>query len=170
MKRLIYRKKLDTAYFVRDPKVIDRPIPSRQIDIEHNDDETPDVAKRRLKYKIDRGEYNFFDAVYARKVWDLFEAEGTSVPPKIVYRWYNEVLSPCLEKTKEQFTEKFYLEELLQQLSDDDKISYAKEIYNHLFKDLRKRATREPLLELPKFILKEIEKDHSLEMSYQGLL
>ena len=89
---------------------------------------------------------------------------------KIVYRWYNEVLSPCLEKTKEQFTEKFYLEELLQQLSDDDKISYAKEIYNHLFKDLRKRATREPLLELPKFILKEIEKDHSLEMSYQGLL
>ena len=128
-----------------------------KVDIEQNDNETPDVAKRRLKYKIDRGEYKFFDAVYARKVWDLFGAEEAGVPFEIVCKWYKEVLSPFLEKTKEQFAEKYCIEELMQQLSDDDKISFYAEIYDHLFGDLRKRAADEPLLELPKFILKEIE-------------
>ena len=157
MKRPIYRRKIDTAYFVREPEVVDKIIPSRKVDIEQNDNETPDVAKRRLKYKIDRGEYNFFDAVYARKVWDLFDPEVTGVPPGLVCKWYKEVLSPFLEKTKEQFAEKYCLEELLQQLSDDDKISYSTEIYDHLFRDIRQRAADEPLLELPNFILKEIE-------------
>ena len=157
MKRPIYRKKIDTAYFVREPEVADKVMSSRKVDIEQTDNETPDVAKRRLKYKIDRGEYNFFNAVYARKVWDLFDSEVTGVPPEIVCKWYKELLSPFLEQTKEQFAETYCLEELLQQLSDDDKIAFCKEIYDHLFRDLRKRAADEPLLELPKFILKEIE-------------
>ena len=157
MKRPINRRKIDTAYFVREPEVVDKIIPSRKVDIEQNNNETPDVAKRRLKYKIDRGEYNFFDAVYARKVWDLFDAEATGVPTGIVCKWYKEVLSLFLEKTKEQFADKYCLEELLQQLSGDDKISYSTEIYDHLFRDIRQRAADEPLLELPKFILKEIE-------------
>ena len=79
------------------------------------------------------------------------------MPPEIVCKWYTEVLSPFLEKAKEQFAEKYCIEELMQQLSDDDKISFYAEIYDHLFGDLRKRAADEPLLELPKFILKEIE-------------
>ena len=157
MKRPIYRKKIDTAYFVREPEVADKVISSRKVGIEQNNNETPDVAKRRLKYKIDRGEYKFFDAVYARKVWDLFGAEEAGVPPEIVCKWYKEVLSPFLEKAKEQFAEKYCIEELMQQLSDDDKISFYTEISDHLFRDLRQRAAYDPLLELPKFISKEIE-------------
>ena len=78
------------------------------------------------------------------------------VPAEIVERWHKDVLSNFLKEIKEQFVEKFQLESLLQELSDEDRISYSKEICDYLFRDVKKRAASEPLLELPKFILDEI--------------
>ena len=45
---------------------------------------------------------------------------------------------------------------LVQELSDEDRILYSEEICDSLSKDVIKRAGSEPLLELPKFILDEI--------------
>ena len=66
------------------------------------------------------------------------------------------MLSNLLKKIKEHFVEKFQVESLFQDLSDEDRILYSEEICNYLSKDVIKRAASEPLLELPKFILDEI--------------
>ena len=76
MKKQIHRETKNRAYFVREPEVAFTKILTSQLDIKHIFNESPDVAKRRLKYKIDRGEYDYFDAVYARKVWDHFMSAG----------------------------------------------------------------------------------------------
>ena len=79
------------------------------------------------------------------------------VPPEIVERWHRDVLSNLLKKIKEHFVEKFQVESLFQDLSDEDRILYSEEICDYLSKDVIKRAASEPLLELPKFILDEID-------------
>ena len=81
----------------------------------------------------------------------------TFVPPEIVERWHRDVLSNLLKKIKEHFVEKFQVESLFQDLSDEDRILYSEEICDYLSKDVIKRAASEPLLELPKFILDEID-------------
>ena len=156
MKKQMHREKKSGAYFVREPQLALTNILSSQLGIEHSINESPDVWKRRLKYKIDRGEYEYFNAVYARKVWDHFMSAEKLVPAEIVERWHKDVLSNFLKEIKEQFVEKFQLESLLQELSDEDRILYSKEICDYLFRDVKKRAASEPLLELPKFILDEI--------------
>ena len=157
MKKQIHRETKNEAYFVREPEVAFTKILTSQLDIKHIVNESPDVAKRRLKYKIDRGEYDYFNAVYARKVWDHFISAERFVPPEIVERWHRDVLSNFLKKIKEQFVEKFQVESLFQELSDEDRILYSEEICDYLSKDVIKRAASEPLLELPKFILDEID-------------
>jgi len=157
MKKQIHRETKNGAYFVREPEVAVTKILTSQLDIKHIFNESPDVAKRRLKYKIDRGEYDYFDAVYARKVWDHFMSAERFVPPEIVERWHRDVLSNLLKKIKEHFVEKFQVESLFQDLSDEDRILYSEEICDYLSKDVIKRAASEPLLELPKFILDEID-------------
>ena len=157
MKKQIHRETKNEAYFVREPEVATTKILTSQLDIKHIVNESPDVAKRRLKYKIDRGEYDYFNAVYARKVWDHFISAERFVPPEIVERWHRDVLSNSLKKIKEQFVEKFQVESLFQELSDEDRILYSEEICDYLSKDVIKRAASEPLLELPKFILDEID-------------
>ena len=67
------------------------------------------------------------------------------------------MLSNLLKKIKEHFVEKFQVESLFQDLSDEDRILYSEEICDYLSKDVIKRAASEPLLELPKFILDEID-------------
>ena len=156
MKKRIHRETKNGAYFVTEPEVAFTKTLTSQSDIKHILNESPDVAKRRLKYKIDRGEYDYFDAVYARKVWDHFMSTERFVPPEIVERWYRDVLSNLLKKIKEHFVEKFQVESLFQDLSDEDRILYSEEICDYLSKDVIKRAASEPLLELPKFILDEI--------------
>jgi len=156
MKKQIHREIKNGAYFVREPEVALTNILSGQLDIKHIVNESPDVAQRRLKYKIDRGEYDYFNAVYARKVWDHFMSAERFVPPEIVERWHRDVLSHFLKKIKEQFVEKFQVESLFQELSGEDRILYSEEICDYLSKDVIKRAASEPLLELPKFILDEI--------------
>ena len=156
MKKQIHRETKNGAYFVREPEVALTNILTSQLDIKYIVDEPPDVAQRRLKYKIDRGEYDYFNAVYARKVWDHFMSAERFVPPEIVERWHRDVLSNFLKKIKEQFVEKFQVESLFQELSDEDRILYSEEICDYLSKDIIKRAASEPLLELPKFILDEI--------------
>ena len=156
MKKQIHRETKNEAYFVREPEVAFTKILTSQLDIKHIFNESPDVAKRRLKYKIDRGEYDYFDAVYARKVWDNFMSAERFVPPEIVERWHRDVLSNLLKKIKENFVEKFQVESLFQDLSDEDRVLYSEEICDYLSKDVTKRAASEPLLELPKFILDEI--------------
>lgn len=145
------------AYFVREPEVGLTNISLGLLDIEHIINEPPDVAKRRLKYKIDRGEYDYSNAVYARRVWDHFISAEKFVPAEIIERWHKDVLSFFLKKIKEQFVEKFQVDSLFQELSDEDRISYSKEICDYLSSDVKKRAANEPLLELPKFILDEID-------------
>jgi hypothetical protein len=157
MKKQIHRETKHGAYFVREPEVAFTKILTSQLDIKHIFNESPDVAKRRLKYKIDRGEYDYFDAVYARKVWDHFMSAERFVPAEIVERWHRDVLSNLLKKIKEHFVEKFQVESLFQDLSDEDRILYSEEICDYLSKDVIKRAASEPLLELPKFILDEID-------------
>ena len=157
MKKQIHRETKNEAYFVREPEVAFTKILTSELDIKHIFNESPDVARRRLKYKIDRGEYNYFDVVYARKVWDHFMSAERFVPPEIVERWHRDVLSNFLKKIKEQFVEKFQVESLFQELSDEDRILYSEEICDYLSKDVIKRAASEPLLELPKFILDEID-------------
>ena len=156
MKKQIHRETKIGAYFVTEPEVAFTKNLTSQLDIKHILNESPDVAKRRLKYKIDRGEYDYFDAVYARKVWDHFMSAERFVPPEIVERWHRDVLSNLLKKIKEHFVEKFQVESLFQDLSDEDRILYSEEICDYLSKDVIKRAASEPLLELPKFILDEI--------------
>ena len=156
MKKQIRREIKSGAYFVREPEVGLTNISLGQFDIEHIINEPPDVAKRRLKYKIDRGEYDYSNAVYARKVWDHFILLEKFVPAEIIERWHKDVLSYFLKKIKEQFVEKFQVESLFQELSDEDRISYSKEICDYLSRDVKKRAANDPLLELPKFILDEI--------------
>ena len=160
MKKQIHREIKSEAYFVREPEVRLTNISSSQLDFEHTINELPDVAKRRLKYKIDRGEYNYSNAVYARKVWDHFISAEKFIPAEIIERWHKDVLSNFLKKMKEQFMEKFQVESLFQELSDEDRISYSKEICDYLSRDVKKRAANEPLLELPKFILDEINTIH----------
>ena len=58
MKKQIHRETKHGAYFVREPEVAFTKILTSQLDIKHIFNESPDVAKRRLKYKIDRGEYD----------------------------------------------------------------------------------------------------------------
>ena len=156
MKKQIHREIKSGAYFVREPEVDSTSISLGQLDIEHIINEPLDVAKRRLKYKIDRGEYDYSNAVYARKVWDHFISSEKFVPAEIIERWHKDVLSYFLKKIKEQFVEKFQVESLFQELSDEDRISYSKEICDYLSRDVKKRAANDPLLELPKFILDEI--------------
>ena len=79
------------------------------------------------------------------------------VPAEIMERWHTQVLSNFLEKTKEQFVEKFQVESLLQDLSGEERVSYTKELYEYLYRDVKKRAASKPLFELPKFVLDEIE-------------
>jgi len=157
MKKQIHRDIKRAAYFVREHEVALTEPSSSRIDSEHITNEPLDVATRRLRYKIDRGEYDYFNVVYARKVWDHLIAAKKCVPVEIVERWYTDVLSNFLEKTQEQFVEKFHVESLIQELSGEDRISYIKELYDYLCRDVRKRAASEPLLELPKFVLDEIE-------------
>ena len=157
MKKQIHREINSGAYFVMEPEIVPTETLLSQPEIEHITNEPLDVAKRRLKYKIDRGEYDYFNVVYARKVWDHLIAAKKCVPVEIVERWYTDVLSNFLEKTQEQFVEKFHVESLIQELSGDDRISYIKELYDYLCRDVKKRAASEPLLELPKFVVDEIE-------------
>ena len=157
MKKPIFTGIPSGAYFVKEPKIVlNKPL-SNQLDIEHIIDEPLDVVKRRLKYKIDRGEYDYLNVVYARKVWDHFRSVKKCVPAEIMERWHTQVLSNFLEKTKEQFVEKFQVESLLQDLSGEERVSYTKELYEYLYRDVKKRAASKPLFELPKFVLDEIE-------------
>ena len=157
MKKQIHRETKNGAYFVREPEIAFTNTLTSQADIKHVVNESPDVAKRRLKYKIDRGEYDFSAAVYAKKILDYFETGERLVPQKLVNKWIVDVVLPLFEKTKEQFTEKFFLEALTQNLSDYEKESFSKEINDYLLNDLEKRSTNEPLLELPKFVLNAID-------------
>lgn len=157
MKKQISTEIPSGAYFVKEPKIaLYKPL-SNQLDIEHITSEPLDVASRRLKYKIDRGEYDYINVVYARKVWDHFRSAKKCVPAEIMERWHTHVLSNFLETTKEQFVEKFHVERLFQDLSGEEKVSYTKELYEYLYRDVKKRAASEPLLELPKFVLDEIK-------------
>tara|TARA_B100001121_G_C18568056_1_gene563664 strand:- start:205 stop:711 length:507 start_codon:yes stop_codon:yes gene_type:complete len=157
MKKQIHRAVKNRAYFVREPEVALTDISRSQLDVEHIFNESPDVAKRRLKYKIDRGEYDFSAAVYAKKVLYCFETGESLVPQKLVNKWIVDVVFPLFEKTKEQFTVKFSLEALTQNLSDYEKESFLKEIDDYLLNDLEKRSTNEPLPELPKFVSNAID-------------
>ena len=168
MKKQIHKETKSGAYFVREPEVAFTKILTSQLDIKHIFNESPDVAKRRLKYKIDRGEYDFSAAVYAKKILDYFEIGERLVPQKLVNKWIVDVVFPLFEKTKEQFTEKFFLEALTQNLSDCEKESFSKEINDYLLNDLEKRSTNEPLLELPKFVLNAID-EYEMESNRPGL-
>ena len=157
MKKQIHREINSEAYFVIEPETAPTETLSSQLDIKHITNEPLDVAKRRLKYKIDRGEYDYFNVVYARKVWDNLIAAKKCVPVEIMERWHTDVLSNFLEKTQEQFLEKFHVEILIRELSGEDRILYIKELYDYLCSDVTRRAASEPLLELPKFVVDEIE-------------
>ena len=157
MRKVLHQNTQVSAYFVREPKLISPINVSREFNTQQSADETPHAARRRLKYKIDRGEYDYSNAVYARKIWDYFVKAEKCVPSKIIERWHKDVLTNFLEKTKQQFIEKFQLESLLQELSNEDGVLYSTEICDYLFRDIKKRAASEPLLELPKFILDEIK-------------
>ena len=162
MKKQIHRETKNGAYFVREPEVAFTKILTSQLDIKHIFNESPDVAKRRLKYKIDRGEYDFSAAVYAKKVLIYFETGESLVPQKLVDRWITDVVFPLFEQTNKRFTEKYSVEALTQKLSDCERRSFAKEIDDYLLNDLERRSTIEPLAELPKFVLSAID-EYELE-------
>ena len=157
MKEPSRRTTKETAYFVRDVEVLGPVKLWDSTDDEINIDEPLDVAKRRLQYKINRGEYDFSAAVYAKKVLNCLGSGKRDVPQKLVDRWVSDVVSPLIEKTKENFAEKFSLEELTQNLPDCDKRSFLQEINGYLLNDLERRATAEFLPELPNFVINAIE-------------
>lgn len=157
-----------TAYFVRDVEVLDPVRLWDSTDVEINIDESLDVAKRRLQYKIKRGEYDFSAAVYAKKVLDCFGSGKRAVPQKLVDRWVSDVVSPLIEKTKENFAEKFSLEKLTRNLPDCEKRSFSQEINGYLLNDLERRAKAESLLELPKFVMNAIEECDAEKQTYES--
>ena len=78
---------------MKEPKIVlNKPL-SNQLDIEHITDEPLDVVKRRLKYKIDRGEYDYLNVVYARKVWDHFRSVKKMCLPRL---WKDGIRRCCL--------------------------------------------------------------------------
>ena len=160
MKERSRRTTKKTAYFVRDVEVLDPVNLWDSTDVKVNIDEPLDVAKRRLQYKINRGEYDFSAAVYAKKVLDCFGSCKRVVPQKLIDRCINDVVFPLIEKTKENFAEKFSLEKLTQNLPDCEKRSFSQEINGYLLNDLERRATAESLPELPKFVMNAIEECH----------
>ena len=68
------------AYFVKGPEISSKDFVLAVTDNEVSRKEAPNIAERRLKYKIDRGEYNYADATFARKVWYLLNDKNSAVP------------------------------------------------------------------------------------------
>lgn len=157
MKKRISWNTKNKAYFVKGPEISSIDSVLAVTDNEVSRQEDPDIAKKRLKYKIDRGEYNHADATFARKVWYLLNDKNSAVPLEISQRWYEEILVVFEEKTGREFFEKFKLHDVFWSLSKDEKVQCYNDLKTYLENDLKKRAQADPLKELPTFLSKQIE-------------
>ena len=152
MKRRLSWDTKSRAYFVKDPEVVDTSLPIMPIKNEPIRDESPDITERRLKYKIDRGEYYFADAIYARKVWNLMNEINPKVQPEVRKRWYEEILVVFEEKAAILFAEKYKLREIFRVLPETERCQRCKYLNEYLMRDIKKRALTEPLKSLPIFL------------------
>ena len=152
MKRRLSWNTKSRAYFVKDPEVVDTSLPIIPIKKEPMRDEPPDIAERRLKYKIDRGEYYYADAIYARKVWNLINEINPKVQTEVRKRWYEEILVVFEEKAAILFAEKYKLEEIFSVLPETERCRRYKYLNEYLMRDLKKRALAEPMGSLPSFL------------------
>ena len=157
MKKRISWNTTNKAYFVKGPEISSKDFVLAVTDNEVSRKEAPNIAERRLKYKIDRGEYNYADATFARKVWYLLNDKDSAVPLEICQRWYEEILIVFEEKTEREFFEKFKLRDVFWSLSKEEKARCFKDLKDYLENDLKKRAQADPLKELPTFLSKQIE-------------
>jgi len=153
LKKPIQRNVTNSAFFVREPEVSTLDTASTEIKTEIDREETPDVTMARLKYKIDRGEYNLAKTVYAQQVWNIILDRKDEVPDNVRNRRYNDVLWGMRTKTNTAFDTKFEIKEVL------DISAYTK-IHQHLRKDLKNRALVEPLLQFPNDLVKEITEEN----------
>ena len=153
LKKPIQRNVTNSAFFVKEPEVSTLDTASTEIKTEIDREETPDVTMARLKYKIDRGEYNLAKTVYAQQVWNIILDRKDEVPDNVRNRRYNDVLWGMRTKTNSAFDTKFEIKEVL------DISAYTK-IHQHLRKDLKNRALVEPLLQFPNDLVKEITEEN----------
>ena len=153
LKKPIQRNVTNSAFFVKEPEVSTLDTASTEIKTEIDREETPDVTMARLKYKIDRGEYNLAKTVYAQQVWNIILDRKDEVPDNVRNRRYNDVLWGMRTKTNTAFDTKFEIKEVL------DISAYTK-IHQHLRKDLKNRALVEPLLQFPNDLVKEITEEN----------
>ena len=157
MKAITQRTNGNNAYFVREPEIIEIKAAPAQLETELARDEPWDITKRRLRYKIDRGEYQFTDWLYAQRVWDLIETKKIEIPERFSKRWHDDVLLVLRDQTEKNFRIKFSLEDTLQSLPKEDRDSSQREIENYLRGDLERRAAVDPLNDLPGFLIKVLE-------------
>ena len=152
MKRRLSWNTKSRAYFVKDPEVVDTSLPIMPVKKEPIRDESLDITEKRLKYKIDRGEYYFADAIYARKVWNLMNETYPKVQPEVRERWYEEILVVFEEKAAILFAENYKLREIFSVLPETERCQRCKYLNEYLMRDLKKRALAEPMKSLPSFL------------------
>jgi prefoldin subunit 5 len=147
--------------FVKDP-VVANVTPSSFIDpkTEVDRDEDLDVTMSRLKYKIDRGEYKFTEAVYAQQISNLIDKKKDEVPEKVRERYVDGLMGLC-EEVEMHFFTKFKVIEFLYPLPHGQHESYHKDLTNRLLSDIKSRASAEPpLVSFPKDLIKAIEEEN----------
>lgn len=139
-----------TAYFIKEPEVSIQSHETFDLKTEIDRDETPEIIMMRLRYKIDRGEYKHTETVYAQKVCNIITVRGAEVPDSIKKQWHDERLKHLQIKTKLAFDKKFNIQKILS-------TRQYEEIHQYIREDLQLRASKEPLLEFPNDLIKEIQ-------------
>ena len=150
LKTRIQRDFKKTAYFVKEPEISVQTPQTSELKTEVNREETPETIMMRLRYKIDRGEYNHAETVYAQKVWNLITDKSELVPENIKQQWKTGQLKRLQTKTALDFDRKFNTQKLLAS-------HLYEEIHQYLKNDLKRRALIEPLIQFPNDLIREIE-------------
>jgi len=150
LKKRIQRDFKKTAYFVKEPEISVQTREALELKTEINREETPETIMMRLRYKIDRGEYNHAETVYAQKVWNIITDRSEHVPENIKQQRKTEQLKRSQTKTALDFDNKFNTQKILNS-------HLYEEIHHYLKNDLKRRALIEPLIQFPNDLIREIE-------------